>query len=63
LDGGVAVATGETENTEETAGEQAPAEAGGETAVPASEAETGEFPAVQEADNTPVEESAEDKQS
>jgi N utilization substance protein A len=63
LDGGEAVAAGETENTEETAGEQAPAEAGGETAVPASEAETGEFPAVQEADNTPVEESAEDKQS
>ena len=63
LEGGVAGAAGETEGSEETPAGEAPAEPAGEAAVPASEAETGEFPAVQESSEAPVEESAEDKQS
>jgi N utilization substance protein A len=67
LEGGEAVAAGETEGTEEAAGVETQAEASTEAQVSASEADTAEYALQEETSEaqseTPVEESAEDKQS
>ncbi|MBZ5656102.1 MAG: transcription termination factor NusA [Acidobacteriia bacterium] len=63
LEGGEPVAVSEAEVTEESAVEEAPAEASGETAELAAEAEPAETVQAEEATESATEEAAEDKQS